>query len=172
MQYSNGPTAVGYLARDLAYTLTTSQNLNPGTEGVNFAQTAAHITVGPTPPSTHPLSINQQVGQFANYVSANAVTFNPSSTLFYLEEGLNDVSTPLSTVTAAITSQVGQLYALGARYIELTSLPYNTGFGASAMKFNVPYVSLVQQLQQRYPDTSITLSGFGQFLDQIQANSS
>ena len=133
-------------------TLTTSQNPTPGTEGVNFAQTAAHITVGPTPPNTHPLSINQQVGQFASYVAANAVSFSPSSTLFYLEEGLNDAQTPLATVTAAITVQVGQLYTLGGRYFELTSLPYLTGFGSSAMKFDIPYVALVQQLQQTYPD--------------------
>ena len=77
VQYSNGPTAVAYLARDLGITLTTSQNADPGTDGVNFAQTAARITVGPTPPNTHPLSVNQQVGQFQNYVNNGSVTFAP-----------------------------------------------------------------------------------------------
>lgn len=171
-QYSNGLTAAGYLARDLGITLTTSQNPTPGTSGVNFAQTAAKITVGPTPPSTHPLSVNQQVGQFANYVGTGAVAFDPSSTLFFLEEGLNDAQTPVATVTAAITAQVGQLHSLGGRYFELTSLPYLTGFGNSAAKFNAPYAALVPQLQQAYPDSFIGLSAYGQFFDQIVSNPS
>ena len=169
-EYSNGPTAVAYLAQDLGVTLTTSHNPNPGTDGVNFAQTAARITVGPTPPNANPLSVNQQVGQFASYATSGALTFNPSSSLFFLEEGLNDAQTPLATVTAAITSQVAQLYALGARSFELTSLPYLTGFASSADKFDVPYVALVQQLQQAYPDTTFGLSQFGQFFDQIVMN--
>jgi len=105
-------------------------------------------------------------------VSANAVTFNPSTTLFFLEEGLNDAQTPVSTVTAAITNQVAELYSLGAREIELTSLPYHTGFNSSAVAFNGSYDALVPQLQQQYPDAVTSLSGFGQFLDQIQANPS
>lgn len=169
-QYSNGPTAAGNLAKDLGIPLTTSQTASPGTNGVNFAQTAAKITVGPTPPNTHPLSINQQVGQFANYVANNAVSFSPASTLFFLEEGLNDATTPVATVVNAITNQVAQLYGLGARYIELTSLPYNTGFNASAQAFNAPYAALVPMLQTAYPDATIALSDFGGFLDQVQAN--
>lgn len=169
-QYSNGPTAVGNLAKDLGIPLTTSQTINPGSSGVNFAQTAAKITVGPTPPKPNPLSINQQVGQFASYVANNAVSFNPASTLFFLEEGLNDASTPVATVVDAITNQVAQLYRLGARTIELTSLPYDTGFNASAKAFNAPYAALVPTLQTAYPDATIALSNFGGFLDQVQAN--
>ena len=171
-EYSNGPTAVAYLAQNLGVTLTTSRNPNPGTDGVNFAQTAARITVGPTPPNLNPLSVNQQVDQFASDAASSALTFNPSSSLFFLEEGLNDAQTPLPTVTAAITSQVAQLHALGARSFELTSLPYLTGFSSSADKFDVPYVALVEQLQQAYPDTTFGLSQFGQFFDQIVANPS
>ena len=171
-QYSNGPTAVGYLAAELGVTLDTSQNPHPGRNGVNFAQTAAKVTVGPTPPSKNPLSINQQVAQFQNYVETKSLKFNLSSTLFFLEEGLNDAQTPLSDVTAAIMLQVQTLYALGGRYFELTTLPYLTGFSSSAVKFDLAYEGLVAQLQHDFPEAVFGISQFGHFYDQIVANPS
>jgi cholinesterase len=47
---TNGSTAVGYLANNFNITLTTSKNPNPGTEGVNFAESGARIDVGPDQP--------------------------------------------------------------------------------------------------------------------------
>src|SRR4051812_40961852 len=79
---TNGSTAVGYLAQDLGITLVTPHNAHPGTSGVNFAESGARVAIGPTPPAVHPLSLTQQVGEFQNYVTTAAVTFNPSSTLF------------------------------------------------------------------------------------------
>ena len=87
---TNGSTAVGYLAKNFNITLTTSKNSDPGTEGINFAESGARIDVGPTPPATQPRSLTQQVAEFKNYVTANLVTFNPSSALFFLAGGLND----------------------------------------------------------------------------------
>jgi len=40
---TNGSTAVGYLAKNFNITLTTSKNPDPGTEGVNFAESGARI---------------------------------------------------------------------------------------------------------------------------------
>lgn len=57
VELSNGPTAVGYLAQDLGITLTTSKNPDPGTDGVNFAESGARVFVGPTPPATQPRSL-------------------------------------------------------------------------------------------------------------------
>jgi hypothetical protein len=45
---TNGSTAVGYLAKNFNIALTTSQNPDPGTDGVNFAESSARIDVGPT----------------------------------------------------------------------------------------------------------------------------
>ncbi len=81
---TNGSTAVGYLAQDLGITLTTSKNPNPGTDGVNFAESGARVDVGPTPPATQPRSLTQQVAEFQNYAASGALTFNPSSSLVFL----------------------------------------------------------------------------------------
>jgi phospholipase/lecithinase/hemolysin len=111
---TNGSTAVGYLAKNFNITLTTSKNADPGTEGVNFAESGARIFVGPTPPATQPRSLTQQVAEFQNSVTSNLVTFNPSTTLFFLSGGLNDHNriTP-EQANAATTAQVATLYSLG-----------------------------------------------------------
>ena len=107
---TNGSTAVGYLANNFNITLTTSKNPNPGTEGVNFAESGARIDVGPTPPRTQPRSLTQQVAEFQNYVASNAVTFNPATTLFFLSGGLNDHTMITSAqANAATMAQVTTL---------------------------------------------------------------
>ena len=116
---TNGSTAVGYLAQDLGITLTTSKNPNPGTDGVNFAQSGAKIAIGPTPPATQPLSLTQQVAQFQAYVEAGTVSFNPASSVFMLLGGLNDHTTSQSLIASATTSQVATLYSLGARLFDI-----------------------------------------------------
>jgi len=121
---TNGSTAVGYLANNFNITLTTSKNPNPGTEGVNFAESGARIFVGPNPPATQPRSLTQQVAEFQNYVASNSVTFNPSTTLFFLAGGLNDHNRiTQAEANAATTVQVATLYSLGARLFEIALLP-------------------------------------------------
>jgi hypothetical protein len=121
---TNGSTAVGYLATNFNITLTTSKNPDPGTEGVNFAESGARIFVGPNPPATQPRSLTQQVAEFQNYVASNSVTFNPSTTLFFLAGGLNDHNRiTQAEANAATTVQVATLYSLGARLFEIALLP-------------------------------------------------
>ena len=77
---------------------------------MNFAESGARVFVGPTPPATQPRSLTQQVSEFQNYVTSDKVTFNPDSTLFFIEGGGNDHTgvTPAVTageVDAAITQQ-------------------------------------------------------------------
>ena len=121
---TNGSTAVGYLAQNFGIDLTTSKNPDPGTDGVNFAESGARVFAGPTPPKTQPQSLTQQVGEFKNYVDSGDVTFKPDSTLFFLAGGLNDHNKVSSVeINAATTSQVSELYSLGARIFEITLLP-------------------------------------------------
>lgn len=171
---TNGGTAAGYLAQHYGIPLTTSHNPNPGTSGVNFAESGARIDVGPTPPATQPRSLTQQVAEFQNYVTTGAVTFNPSSTLFFLAGGLNDHrNATQAEIAAATTNQVTTLYSLGARYFELTLLPSLVPvFTDSAMTVNPVYQSLVPQLQAEFPDAVISLSNWGPFYDDILANPS
>jgi cholinesterase len=135
---TNGNTAVGYLAQNFGITLTTSKNLDPGTDGVNFAESGARVFVGPNPPNTQPRSLTQQVAEFQNYVDDNEVSFTPDSTLFFLAGGLNDHNLVTSAqVNAATTSQVSTLYSLGARIFEIALLPQDIpAFTDSALNFN------------------------------------
>jgi cholinesterase len=64
VKLTNGETAVWYLAQKFGITLDTSKVADPGTDGVNFAQSGARVFVGPTPPATQPLSLTQQVLSF------------------------------------------------------------------------------------------------------------
>ena len=47
VKLTNGETAVWYLAQEFGITLDTSKVADPGTDGVNFAQSGARVFVGP-----------------------------------------------------------------------------------------------------------------------------
>ena len=174
VELSNGPTAVGYLAQDFDITLTTSKNADPGTDGVNFAESGARVFVGPTPPATQPRSLTQQVAEFQDYVDNDKVTFDPSTSLFFLLGGLNDHTKVTSAqVNAATTSQVATLYSLGARIFEIALLPASVPpFTDSADNLNPGYETLVPELKAEYPDAVFNLSNWGPDYDFIHANPS
>lgn len=169
---TNGSTAAGYLAQDYGITLTTPRNANPGTSGINFAQSGARVDVGPTPPATQPQSLTQQVASFQSLVTSGAASFNPSSTLFFLAGGLNDhLRATQESIAQATTNQVATLYSLGGRYFEITLLPAAVpAFTDSANFLNPVYTALVPQLQARFSDAVIELSNWGLFYDDILNN--
>ena len=170
---TNGSTAVGYLAQDLGITLVTPKTATPGTRGVNFAESGARVANGPTPPAMHPLSLTQQVGEFQNYITTGAVSFDPNSTLFMLLGGLNDHTTPGATVASATTAQVSTLYGLGARLFDIAVVPSLVpAFADSAANVNPVFTSLVPQLQAQFPGATVRLSGWGPDYDNILRNPS
>jgi phospholipase/lecithinase/hemolysin len=174
VKLTNGETAVWYLAQEYGITLTTSKTPDPGTDGVNFAQSGARVFVGPTPPATQPLSLTQQVAQFEAYVNSGDVVFNPSTSLFFLLGGLNDHNLVTSAqVNAATEQQVETLYSLGARVFEIALLPADIpGFTDSAANLNPGYEALVPELQAMFPDATFGLSNWGPDYDQILNNPS
>ena len=168
---TNGSTAVGYLAQDLGITLVTSKNADPGTDGVNFAQSGATIATPPTPPATQPLDLTQQVAQFQAYVTAGTVTFNPSSSVFMLLGGLNDHTTSQALIASATISQVSTLYSLGARLFDIALIPSLVPFFIdSAANVNPVIETVVPELQAEFPDAVIHLSNWGPDYDQVLSN--
>ena len=167
-----GTTAVGYLAQNFGITLTTSKNADPGTDGVNFAESGARIFVGPKPPAAQPRSLSQQVEEFKNYVDSGDVTFDPDSTLFFLAGGLNDhAKVTAKQVTEATIDQVAELYALGARIFEITLLPQDVpAFTDSALNINPVYEALVPELQAAFPSATFALGNWGPDYDKILTN--
>jgi phospholipase/lecithinase/hemolysin len=140
----------------------------------NFAESGARVFVGPTPPATQPRSLTQQVAEFQNYVDNGDVTFDPSTSLFFLLGGLNDHNLVTSAqVNAATASQVATLYSLGARIFEIALLPASVpAFTDSADNFNPGYEALVPELQAEYSDATFNLSNWGPDYDYIHDNPS
>jgi cholinesterase len=169
----DGSTAVGYLAKNFGIDLTTSKNPDPGTDGVNFAESGAKVFTGPKPPAAQPRSLTQQVGEFQNYVDNDEVSFDPASTLFFLAGGLNDHKTDSGQIDAATTAQITTLYSLGARIFEIALLPQDVpAFTDSALNLNPGYEALVPELQAEFPDATIELSNWGPDYDDILTNPS
>jgi cholinesterase len=171
---TNGTTWAGYLAQDFGITLTTINTPDPGTDGVNFAESGARVFVGPTSPATQPRSLVQQVAEFQNYVTAGEVTFDPYTTLFFLAGGLNDHDLVTSAqVNAATAQMVASLYSLGARLFEIALLPADVSFFTdSANNFNPGYMALVPKLQAEYPDAVFALTNWGPDYDAILSHPS
>ncbi len=165
-----GTTWAGYLAQNFNITLTTSKNADPGTDGVNFAESGARVDPIPAP-TRQPRSLTQQVAEFQNYVDNDEVTFNPDSTLFFLAGGLNDHTSDPTQIDAATTAQITTLYSLGARIFEIALLPQDVpAFTDSALNLNPGYEALVPELQSEFPDATIELSNWGPDYDDILTN--
>jgi cholinesterase len=97
------------------------------------------VFVGPTPPATQPRSLTQQVAEFQNYVDNGDVTFDPSTSLFFLLGGLKDHNLVTSAqVNAATASQVATLYSLGARVFEIALLPPQFQHSPIAPTISIP----------------------------------
>ena len=108
------------------------------------------------------------MAEFQNYVTSGAVSFNPSSTLFMLLGGLNDHTTPQTTISAATSQQVATLYNLGARLFDIGVVPSLVpAFADSAANVNPVFTSLVPTLQAQYPGATIRLSNWGPDYDNI-----
>ena len=169
MPLTNGTTAGAYLGQLLGIPITTSRNPNPGTSGVNFAESGARVDVNN---GRQPRSLTQQVGEFQSYLQSGALTFNPATSLFFLLGGLNDhTRATQAEIGAATTAQVQSLYNLGARYFEIALLPSLVpAFTDSANNLNPEYRQLVPQLQTLFPDAVIVLSNWGGYYDDILRN--
>ena len=133
-RYSNGPVYIEYVAQNLGIKLTNS--LNPaatGSASIDFAVSGALTGTGNNTPALNGTGVLNQVADFQARLAAGKVQFDPSSSLFVLSVGINDViggvlggvsaAQIVSTATANIRSEVATLAAAGARYIAITTIP-------------------------------------------------
>jgi cholinesterase len=102
------------------------------------------------------------------------VTFNPTTTLFFLAGGLNDHNRiTQDQANAATMAQVATLYSLGARLFEIALLPSLVPpFSDSANNLNPGFRALVPELQAQFPGAVFGLSNWGPFFDDILTNPS
>ena len=169
----NGPTAVAYLAKNLDIPFTHSRDPKANELGIDFAVTAAGSGEGAGSPAGElmfAVGMITQVEDFAARVRAKKILFNPETTLFFIQGGLNDTDTPAKTTTDNITRQIEILKGVGARHISLALLPTKVpDFSAVAEKLNPAYRELVPALREKLK-IDLQLNNFGVYLDEIVAN--
>jgi phospholipase/lecithinase/hemolysin len=169
---ANGPTAVAYLAQNLGIPFTYAGAPNSFGKGLNFAVSGAQTGALPgrevQTGEYLGYGMLNQVADFQRMVTGGLVTFNPSTTLFFIAGGLNDRSLPSEQTAANITQQFNTLYSLGARHFELALLPTQIpAFSEVGMRLNPVYQTLAPQLQASLPGSDVRLSGWGSFYDAI-----
>lgn len=166
----NGPTAVAYLAQKLHVPFTHSRDPKANTQSIDFAVTAAgsgNDAGKPAGDMMFAVGMITQVEDFAARVRAGKIRFNPRTTLFFIQGGLNDTDTPAKTTTDNLTRQIQILKSVGARHISLAVLPTKIpDFSAVALKLNPAYRKLVPSLQQKLK-IDLRLNNFGAYLDDI-----
>ncbi len=166
---TDGGTAASYLAEFLGNPVVLPDAAAPGTRSINFAESGARVGVET---ADGPTSLTNQVDDYVGLVESGAASFDPESTLFFLSGGLNDHRlAPAEEVTDAYREQVADLVGLGARHIQIATLPREVpAFTDSADYLNPAYRDLVPELDARYGETSVTLSNWGLYYDDIIEN--
>jgi len=169
----NGPTAVAYLAKKLNLSFTHSKDPKANGQSVNFAVTGAGSGKGAGQQVGDrwlSVGMQNQVEDFAARVRRKEITFNPKTTLFFMEGGLNDTDTPAKTTTDNITRQIEILKSVGARHFSLALLPTRIPtFKDVGLKLNPAYRQLAPVLRKKL-GVDLQLNRFGEYLDDIIAN--
>lgn len=169
---TNGTTAAAHFADLIGSELTLPDDPNPGTKSINFAESAARVDTLPADDAFFkPNTLTQQVAHLVEFVDDGLAIFDPLKTLFFLSGGLNDHELdPAALVVEKYSAQVETLISIGARYIQVATLPALSNFGDSAAHLNDAYAEMVISLNSLHPDVHIGLSGWGGFYDDIVTN--
>lgn len=173
----NGPTAVVYLAQRLGIPFTDfgdpkTKAERPVLEGLNFAVSGAQSGSGEghTYPHGELLGrgMRNQVDEFAAMVKAGTITFDRTSTVFFLMGGLNDASLPAGQTRANEEALIGTLYALGARRFKVALLPEQIPqFQKAGTRANAELMELPQEMVAKYPGIQISHTHWGHFYDAV-----
>ncbi|QNP39608.1 SGNH/GDSL hydrolase family protein [Lysobacter solisilvae (ex Woo and Kim 2020)] len=172
---SNGPTAVAQLAHRLGLSLAHSREPEANCRSINFAVASARTGDNPGRRIGDywlVVGMQNQVEDFATRVQRGDIAFDPETTLFFIEGGLNDAGTPAAVTTANLTRQIERLRSVGARHVSVALLPTRIpAFREEALRLNPAYRSLVPVLR-RTLGIDVRLNRFGAYLDDIQADPS
>ena len=185
-RFSNGPTAVEYLAANLGIPFTYSLDPARGSKSLNYAIAGAQTGTGPSG-----IGLLNQVSAFAFDVAVHSVSFKPANTLFVIEGGGNDIfdliglETPAQIIhdaAANILSEATTLYGLGGRHIGIATLFHigltpagaASGFApqlnAIADSLNQAYALDVAGLGAALPGADVFLLNSGPIVNNLIAN--
>ena len=174
--FTNGSTAVAYLARGLGFELTPSNKSTTPDQSLDFAVSGAQTgsDLGWQRGDKRLLfGMQNQVQDFADHVKRGQSRFDPRTTLFFIAGGLNDDKLPTETTVANLTSEVQTLYSLGARHFLIALMPEAIpAFSAVGKRLNPALALIPPQLRPQLPEAEIELSHWGPFFDEVMRNSS
>lgn len=162
----NGPTAVAYFAQSLGIPFTYPDDTEAGNKSLDFAATAATTGEDKGTGKWCCKGMMDQVNDFARRVHSGTLSFNPETTLFFLQGGLNDSNIPTDVTVENLTREIRLLQALGGRHFTLSLLSTKVpDFAKNAERLNPAYERLVAKLQKEGVD--IRLNHWGSYLDEI-----
>jgi phospholipase/lecithinase/hemolysin len=170
--FSNGPTAVAYLAQRLAIPFTYYGAPDAKGKGLNFSVSGAKTGEGPGIRYPHGellgLGMKNQVDEFAALLKSGDLHFDPAQTMFFLAGGLNDRGTPLGYTRANLDSLIDTLYALGARRFQVALLPTQIpAFASAGTQFNPDIAQVPADERSKHPGIRIANSTWGANFDEV-----
>ena len=170
--YSDGPTAIAYLAQRLQIPFTYYGAADAKNKSLNFAVSAARTGSDPGhragPNALFSLGMKNQVEEFAALLHSSQLHFDPAQTLFFLAGGLNDRGTPSGYTRLNEEEEIDTLYALGARRFMVALLPTQIpAFASAGETFNPELARIPAEERARHPDIRIATSNWGLFFDQV-----
>jgi phospholipase/lecithinase/hemolysin len=164
----NGYTPPYYLAKKIGIELTYPKAPNAAGKSLDYAASGASTGTDPGVERWCCQGIMKQVTTFAAQVKANEIQFNPDTTLFFIEGGLNDDELSAKQSIQNISEAVGLLKKLGGKHFTLTLLPTQVPeYSVVALRINPELIKLVSQEKK---STDIILNHWGAYLDEIKQN--
>jgi len=170
--YTDGPTAVAYLAQRLSIAFTYYGAPDAKGKSLNFAVSAAKTGTDPgireAPNALFRLGMENQVQEFADLLRSGSVHFDPAQTLFFLAGGLNDRNTPDGYTRTNLEDEIDTLYALGGRRFMVALLPTQIpAFATAGAQFNPELARIPADERSRHPGIRIANSNWGLFMDEV-----
>ena len=132
-RFTDGPTAIEYYASNTGLSLTYSANPNAApAQSLNFAVSGALTDTRNNIAAVNGTTgLVNQVADFGARTQAGTVSFDPATTLFFVEGGGNDIlrsvyfgddpNTLVDRATANVRDQIGVLVSLGAQHVALAT---------------------------------------------------
>jgi phospholipase/lecithinase/hemolysin len=169
--YSDGPTAVAYLAQRLAIPFTYYGDPASKGKGLNFSVSGGKTGSDPGVLETtgaFRVGMKNQVEQFAALVKSGEVKFNPATTMFFLAGGLNDRGSPDGYTRTNLEEEIDTLYALGGRRFMVALLPTQIpAFATAGILLNPELSRIPAEERAKHPDIRIANSDWGPYFDEV-----
>jgi phospholipase/lecithinase/hemolysin len=169
--YSDGPTAVAYLAQLLNIPFTYYGDPQSKAKGLNFAVSGGKTGEGEgtrTNKGLFALGMKNQVAEFAALLKSGTIQFDPAKTMFFLAGGLNDRGTPQGYTKANLEAEIDTLYDLGARRFQVALLPTQIpAFATAGSQFNPEIAQIPADERAKHPGIRIANSIWGLAFDEV-----